>query len=244
MDYSSDLHTHTIESGHAYTTLLENISYCKENGIKILGTSEHGPAMPNAPHRWYFCNMKVIPRIINDVIILKGCEANILDTYGNIDLTEEDSKFLDYMIASFHEPVFKPTNKKNNTQAFINCVNKNPKVEILGHIGNPAYELDYDLLVKFAKEKDIMIEINNSSVLGKSRAGSDINCKEVAKLCKEYGTKIILTSDSHIAFTIGHFEESIKILESINFPEELIMNEPKKLLTHFKNKEKLLDINL
>ena len=244
MDFSSDLHTHTIVSGHAYTTLLENISYCKENGIKILGTSEHGQAMPNAPHRWYFCNMKVIPRIINDVIILKGCEANILDTYGNIDLTEEDSKFLDYMIASFHEPVFKPTNKKNNTQAFINCVNKNPKVEILGHIGNPAYELDYDLLVKFAKEKDIMIEINNSSVLGKSRAGSDINCKEVAKLCKEYGTKIILTSDSHIAFTIGHFEESIKILESINFPEELIMNEPKKLLTHFKNKEKLLDINL
>ena len=244
MNYLSDLHTHTIVSGHAYTTLLENISYCKENGIKILGTSEHGPAMPNAPHRWYFGNMKVIPRIINDVIILKGCEANILDVEGNIDLAEEDSKFLDYMIASFHEPVFKPTNKKDNTQAFINCVNKNPKVEILGHIGNPAYELDYDLIVKFAKEKDIMIEINNSSVLGKSRAGSDINCKKVAKLCKEYGTKLILTSDSHIAFTIGHFEESIKILESINFPEELIMNEPKKLLAHFKNKGKLLDVNL
>ena len=244
MNYLSDLHTHTIVSGHAYTTLLENISYCKENGIKILGTSEHGPAMPNAPHRWYFGNMKVIPRIINDVIILRGCETNILDVDGNIDLAEEDSKFLDYMIASFHEPVFKPTNKKDNTQAFINCVNKNPKVEILGHIGNPAYELDYDLIVKFAKEKDIMIEINNSSVLGKSRAGSDINCKKVAILCKEYGTKLILTSDSHIAFTIGHFEESIKILESINFPEELIMNEPQKLLEHFKNKGKLLDVNL
>ena len=60
--------------------------------------------------------------------------------------------------------------KKDNTQAFINCVNKNPKVEILGHIGNPAYELDYDLIVKFAKEKDIMIEINNSSVLGKIKS--------------------------------------------------------------------------
>ena len=69
MNYLSDLHTHTIVSGHAYTTLLENISYCKENGIKILGTSEHGSAMPNAPHRWYFGNMKVIPRIINDVIM-------------------------------------------------------------------------------------------------------------------------------------------------------------------------------
>lgn len=244
MNYLSDLHTHTIVSGHAYTTLLENISYCKENGIKILGTSEHGSAMPNAPHRWYFGNMKVIPRIINDVIILKGCEANILDVEGNIDLAEEDSKFLDYMIASFHEPIFKPKTKEDNTKAILNCINKNPKVEILGHLGNPAYELDYVAIVKFAKEKDLMIEINNSSVLGKSRAGSDINCKKVAILCKEYGTKLILTSDSHIAFTIGHFEESIKILESINFPEELIMNEPKKLLEHFKNKGKLLDVNL
>ncbi|MCI6189228.1 MAG: phosphatase [Clostridium sp.] len=244
MNYLSDLHTHTIVSGHAYTTLLENISYCKENGIKILGTSEHGSAMPNAPHRWYFGNMKVIPRIINDVIILKGCEANILDVEGNIDLAEEDSKFLDYMIASFHEPIFKPKTKEDNTKAILNCINKNPKVEILGHLGNPAYELDYVAIVKFAKEKDLMIEINNSSVLGKSRAGSDINCKKVAKLCMEYGTKLILTSDSHIAFTIGHFEESIKLLKSINFPEELIMNEPKKLLAHFKNKGKLLDVNL
>ena len=148
------------------------------------------------------------------------------------------------MIASFHEPIFKPKTKEDNTKAILNCINKNPKVEILGHLGNPAYELDYVAIVKFAKEKDLMIEINNSSVLGKSRAGSDINCKKVAKLCKEYGTKLILTSDSHIAFTIGHFEESIKLLKSINFPEELIMNEPKKLLAHFKNKGKLLDVNL
>ena len=30
MKYLSDLHTHTIVSGHAYTTLFENINYCKE----------------------------------------------------------------------------------------------------------------------------------------------------------------------------------------------------------------------
>ena len=30
MNYLSDLHTHTIVSGHAYTTLLENISYLKK----------------------------------------------------------------------------------------------------------------------------------------------------------------------------------------------------------------------
>ena len=30
----------------------------KENGIKILGTSEHAPSMPGAPHYWYFGNLK------------------------------------------------------------------------------------------------------------------------------------------------------------------------------------------
>ena len=41
MNYLSDLHTHTIVSGHAYTTLMENIDFCSKKGIKILGTSDH-----------------------------------------------------------------------------------------------------------------------------------------------------------------------------------------------------------
>lgn len=58
MKYLSDLHTHSIVSGQAYTTLLENINYCAEKGIKVLGTSEHAPSMPGAPHYWYFGNFK------------------------------------------------------------------------------------------------------------------------------------------------------------------------------------------
>ena len=45
-------------------------------------------------------------------------------------------------------------------------MDKYEKVEILGHLGNPNYKLDYDAIVKKAKEKDIMIEINNSSLSG------------------------------------------------------------------------------
>ena len=37
-----DLHTHTISSGHAYTTLLENIAAAKRKGLKILGVSRSG----------------------------------------------------------------------------------------------------------------------------------------------------------------------------------------------------------
>lgn len=242
MKYLSDLHTHSIVSGHAYSTLLENINYCAEKGIKILGTSEHAPTMPGAPHYWYFGNMKVVPRVINGVTILRGCEANILDIDGSLDMTDESSRNLDYMIASFHEPVFKPKSKEENTEAILNVMDKYDKVEILGHLGNPNYELDYEAIVKKAKEKNIMIEINNSSLLGSSRVGSDVNCKKVALLCREIGTKVILTSDSHINTCIGVFNKGIEILEEIQMPKELVMNDPEKLIAHLKSKGRLSDL--
>ena len=242
MKYLSDLHTHSIVSGHAYTTLLENINYCAEKGIKILGTSEHAPSMPGAPHYWYFGNLKVVPRVVNGVTILRGCEANILDIDGSLDMTDESSRNLDYMIASFHEPVFKPRSKEENTSAILNVMDKYDKVEILGHLGNPNYELDYEAIVKKAKEKDIMIEINNSSLLGSSRVGSDVNCKKVALLCREIGTKVILTSDAHINTCIGVFNKGIELLEEIQMPKELVMNDPEKLIAHLKSKGRLSDL--
>lgn len=243
MKYLSDLHTHSIISGHAYTTLMENVSHCAKNGIEVLGTSDHAPTMPGAPHYWYFGNLKVVPRVIDGVTILRGCEANILDIDGNLDMPEEASFYLDYMIASFHEPVFEPgKSKEENTQAFLKVMDKYEKVEILGHLGNPNYELDYSAIIKKAKEKDVMIEINNSSLLGSSRKGSDKNCKEIALLCKEYGTKVILTSDAHISFSIGVFDKGIELLESISMPEELIMNDPERLIAHFKSKGRLQDL--
>ncbi|MGL5151895.1 MAG: phosphatase [Clostridium sp.] len=243
MKYLSDLHTHTIVSGHAYTTLKENITYCKENGIKILGTAEHGPTMPGAPHYWYFGNLRAVPREIDGVMILKGCEANIIGVDGEIDIPIDGSKSLDYMIASFHEPVFPPKSLEENTAAIVNTIKANPKVEILGHLGNPNYELDYDKIVRTAKEHNIMIEINNSSIGGTSRVGSAPNCKLIASLCKKYGCKVILTSDAHIDTAIGKFDSSIALLKEIDFPEELIMNNPEILIPHLKSKGALLDIN-
>ena len=66
------------------------------------------------------------------------------------------------MIASFHEPVFTPDTLENNTKAIFNAIDNNKKIEILGHLGNPAYKLDYESIVKRVKE-NIMI-INTSSL--------------------------------------------------------------------------------
>lgn len=242
MRYLSDLHTHTLVSGHAYSTLIENVKHCSEIGMKILGVSDHGPTMPGAPHNWYFHNLRVLPRVINDVIILRGCESNILTVEGDLDIGDHPS--LDYLIASLHEVCFKPKTKEENTNAILNVLDKYNSLQILGHLGNPSYELNFDKILKKAKEKDVMIEINNSSLLGNSRKGSDIICKNIALLCKEYGVKIILSSDSHFCTTIGVFDNAIEMLREIGMPQELIMNEPSKLLAQLHSKGKALDLEI
>ena len=53
-----DLHTHTIASGHAYSTLQENIDQAKKKGLKVLGTSDHYRLIPGTAHPFYFRNLK------------------------------------------------------------------------------------------------------------------------------------------------------------------------------------------
>jgi putative hydrolase len=94
-------------------------------------------------------------------------------------------------------------------------------------------------MVQKAFEKDILIELNNSSLAG-SRSGSDANCKNIAKLCMEYGVKIIIGSDAHTCFHIGEFSLINSMLEEIKMPEELIMNNDEfKLLKYLRKKGKL-----
>jgi putative hydrolase len=238
MKYVVDAHTHTIVSGHAYTTLLENVRAAKEKGIKILGTTEHGPEMPGGPHLFYFGNIKVIPREIDGVTILRGCEANIMDFDGNIDIPGFIEERLDFIIASLHDVCIKPGTTEENTRAILGAMD-NPNIHIIGHSGNPVFPIDQEAMVQKAFEKDILIELNNSSIAG-SRRGSDANCKNIAKLCMEYGVKIIIGSDAHTCFHIGEFSLINRMLKEIKMPEELIMNNDEfKLLKYLKKKGKL-----
>lgn len=243
MKYALDVHTHTIASGHAYSTLMENAKAASEKGIKVLGTTEHGITMPHAPHIWYFNNFKVLPREMYGVTMLYGTEANIIDYDGNLDMDDYTINKLDLVIGSIHDEVYKVGNTEENTRAFINAI-KSGKVDIIGHLGNPGVPVNFDEIIKCAIENGVLIEINNSSFTT-SRVGSYSNCAEIASLCKKYGAKLIINSDAHFCTLIGEFTEAVKMLESIDFPEELIINkDPNELLLRLKKKGKLQDINI
>ena len=220
-----DMHTHTVASGHAYSTLHENVQFAKEHGIKVLGISDHGPNMLGGPELYYFNNLKVIPKEIEGIRILKGMEANILDTEGNLDeLDPRALPGLDYLIASLHTICIKPSTKEDNTKAILNAMDKE-KVKIIGHPDDGRYPLDYEPIVKKAKEKNILLEVNNSSLSPNTfRKGARENIKTYLELCKKYETKIIMGTDSHVCYDIGVFKYAEEVIEEADFPKELVIN--------------------
>lgn len=241
MKYLFDTHTHTIVSGHAYSTLLENVKCASEKGLKMVAVTDHGIAMTGGPSLFYFGNLRVLPRVIFGVEVLRGVEANIVDYDGNLDMPERRLSRLDLVIASLHDVCIKPGSREENTRALIKAMD-NKYVDIIGHPGNPAFEIDIDAVVKSAKEKNVLIEINNSS-FGPARKGSYENCCRIAERAKELRVSVVLGSDAHICFDVGNFQKANELIEKVGIPDELIMNTSlDKFKTFLFEKGKLLDM--
>ncbi|MEG0134303.1 MAG: phosphatase [Clostridium sp.] len=230
-----DLHTHTISSGHAFSTLKENVEGAKENGLKIMGLSDHAVTMPGTSHPFYFHNMRVIKDEIDGIRVLKGIEANIIDYDGKLDVEEEVIDILDYMIASVHGPCIKAGSIEENTRAMIKAMD-NPMVKVIGHPDDSRFPIDYEKLVLAAKEKNVALEMNNSSLSPKSfRMNGLENYKIILKLCKEHEVKIMLGSDAHIYYDVGRFDNCYKLLKEMEFPEELVWNFREDVLEYILN---------
>lgn len=219
-----DVHTHTIFSGHAYSTVKENIDAAKAKGLEVVGISDHAPKMPGSCQDFYFVNFKVIPRDGYGIKLVMGVELNILDYSGSTDLPAQFLKNTDYAIASLHSPCIDAGSLEENTAAIIGAM-RNPHVVIIGHPDNPKYPVDFDKIARAAKENKVLLEINNSSYLPNApRKGSRETVKLLLKACQKYNTEIIMGSDAHIDFDVGNHNFSQEVIAENNFPEELVIN--------------------
>lgn len=219
-----DLHTHTIASGHAYNTLYEMARAAADRGFLVFGSSDHAPSMPGSCHAYYFINFNVIPRDLFGLRLLMGCELNITDYEGHVDLCEAYLHKIDYAIASLHEPCFKSGTAAQNTAAYLGAI-KNPNVTIIGHPDDNRFPCDYETIVAAAKEHHTLLEVNASSLRPQSpRRGARDNYKTMLELCRRYQTPVILNSDAHIEADVGNHGLALALLEELAFPEELVVN--------------------
>jgi putative hydrolase len=222
MHIEIDIHTHTIASGHAYSTLAENVAAAASRGIKLLALTEHGPAMPGGPHVWFFADMRVIPRLMNGVGILRGIEANIVNLAGEIDIDRAMQQQLDIVLASLHEPVLTPTTKSEHTKAVVKAM-ASGLIDVFAHGGNPAFPVDVDEIAQAAAAYKVLVEINNSSFTT-SRPGSAKNCAALAEAFARHKGNLIFGSDAHIACNVGRFDECRTLIEEIGIPQDIIMS--------------------
>ena len=196
--YLSDMHTHSIASGHGTECTITNMARAAaEKGLRLLGITDHGPGTLAAGTSSYFRSLTYSPKKHFGVELLYGIELNILDRCGT---------------------------RAENTEAFINVM-KNPCVKILGHSDNTHYPVNYDALARAARETGTIFEINEASLAPYGyRGDTRENCFEILRCCRKYDLPLLLSSDSHGPEHIGDFTCAAEFVHQAMFPEQLILN--------------------
>jgi len=163
--------------------------------------------------------------------ILQGCEANIMPD-GSIDIKDEVLAKLDFVIAGIHSNFKMP--KEKMTERIIKAM-KNPHVDIISHPTGrilqrrDEYEIDFDKILKVAKETNTILEINSFP------ARLDLKDTNIKK-AKEIGVKMVINTDSHHQDQMHFIEYGIaQARRGWAEKEDIINTQPlEKLLKYFK----------
>ena len=222
MKIIADTHTHTLMSGHAASTAMEHIMVAKQKGLRFLAITDHTGIMPGSPNEVYFstlCNS--LPEEYDGVYLLRGCEANIIDANGTLDLPEWILKRLDLVIASIHSFVTAPMNFEECTRLWT-AIAENPDVDVIGHCGEEGFKFDYEKVIPLFAKNGKIVEINASSF--KNRPSCKENCMQIAKLCAKHGVPLAVSSDAHFAGNVGEVGMAVELLSPNGIPEDAILN--------------------
>lgn len=220
MKLIADLHTHTLASAHAYSTITENSVQAEKAGLKMLALTDHAPYMEDSPHVWHHHNQHVIPRILNNVFILRGIEADIIDNNGGLDIDEDLARKLDWIVASYH---WGDGTKSEITDSYIKLL-ANPHVSCLGHTDTPRFDYDMKEVCKACHIYQKAMELNVARIRDERKTETIEFYKRLLTVCAEEETFVVVNTDSHFWNTIGDFEPAYKIISEVGFPEKLLLN--------------------
>lgn len=251
MNLVSDVHTHTLFSRHAYSTIQENVTAAKAQGLELLGSTDHFSSMlfteQDLRNFQFFINLDVWPRVWDGVFVLRGCEADIVDMQGHLfgwdidvptgitDMPYQKKRSLkdmvfrgiDYAIASVHGKAFaEGASPADVADMYIGAL-QDPKVAILGHIGRSGLKFELDPVLVEAARLHKMVEINEHSLDISPSGKISKKCRKIAERAAELGVQIAVSTDAHIATDIGHLDAARSMLEEIHFPEELVATRSK-----------------
>lgn len=244
MKLKGDYHTHTCYS-HGVGTIEENVKSAIEKKLEFIVISDHGPmseyGITKENHKEMRFEIDILKNKYKDQIeILLGIEANIMDTEGNLDIDVDFFAQSDIILAGFHfDIVYKEELKeirkkldrrfrlKNHidsnlyqeleiiyTQSTIKAMEKYD-IQILTHLGD-KYPIDIELIAAKAQETNTYLEINNFHRY--------LNYLQINKITKYQNLKFVVNSDAHRPRDVGNVKTAIKILEKSNLDIKRVVN--------------------
>jgi len=240
-DILVDMHTHTIFSEHAYSTILENINQAEKLGVKYIAITDHfyNKGDDEITRKNEITRLAYMQDEINEyeenVKIIGSAEFNLNQKVSNsawkkfknmkwrpiglhtwhVDIINTD---LDTLYGYFEESVEQ-----------FNCFCHIERE--LHKISNKKYgsELHPDIctfltnVVDLAKANDIVLEVNEAT-LRRNECGAIERLEYWLKYAKELNCIISVGSDAHYAREVGRFPNTVRLLNELNYPKELIIN--------------------
>ncbi len=235
----SDYHTHTIYS-HGKGTIEENVEAARKIGLKILAISDHGPGHMGfgIKKRKYKEMRKIIDELnskYDDIEILLGLEANVLDIEGHLDVDDEMLEMNDILLAGYHfgsRPVrvvrdllhhasnyFSKDGKHDerlmhaNTESLVNAM-KRYNIDVITHPGAKG-PIDVKRVAEAAAETGTALEIN---------ANHGFLTVNQIKEAMKYDIKFSINSDAHHPKDIGNVAKAVRRAEAAGLKHDRILN--------------------
>lgn len=247
-DIIVDMHTHTLFSKHAYSSVLENMEIARQRGLKYVAITDHYFAngddleKKNEVNRIKYLEQRVNGFDNAPVKVIGSAEFNL----GQEVYTPEKLGSLKWKPIGLHNWFVDTANLSLDDVygLFVESAEKGYTSFVhiereLHKVAQGKAPLDEQIkmlkaIVDYAFKKNIWLEVNESSI-------STNEDKTIERLfnwlsyAKEKECIIYLGTDAHFCMEVGKFTNVLGLLNEIDYPKELILNcneyEVQRLLT-------------
>jgi DNA polymerase (family 10) len=151
--------------------------------------------------------------------IFTGIEVDILGD-GSLDLDDEVLAQMDVVIASVHSKFDQP--REEMTARVLRAI-ENPYVRILGHPTGrllprrEPFAIDMGAVLRRAAELGVAMEHNAAP------ERLDLSDRDL-RMAKEFGCKIVISTDAHATNTLGRFDHGIRQLRRAWLTKDDVLN--------------------
>lgn len=214
-----DLHVHSLFSRCGLHTILELLEHACSLGMKGIAITDHGLTVGGRLNSVFFERF-VSP--FPEVEVFKGVECNLLDTEGAIDFPVKYRKYVDIALLGIHPNTEKGGDEGLYTDMLLKAIDRNPYLDIITHPNDPNYPVDFEELARFAAERDVALELNNSKIRYARSSVDEV--KRLMAACVKYSCPVVVNSDTHAIHELGDDGSIRPAIEEVGFPEKLIVN--------------------